>query len=107
MATNDEGEEIHFVGEGSTFTSHRPTVNTTPDKKAFYLDRLAPVCYSFTTQEAQQLELLNNTQLVFVQYNLNTVKNIVVKMKNGQNFHTSENDKYNFIQKTFIEAYIN
>ena len=82
------------------------SATVTPDKKAYFLDRIAPICYSFTTQEAQKLEILNDSQINFVTYHLDIQKNIEIKMKNGKSFLQSENEMYVYLQKMVIEKWI-
>lgn len=77
----------------------------TPEKEAL-LEGLAPVCFKMLTQELQQTNVLNKSELVIVQYNLSKVNDITVPKKVGGTFLTSENNQYKYYDEQFQKALI-
>lgn len=76
------------------------TGTSTPEKTTEYLDRLAPICYTFTTQKAQQEGILNGSNFIFVHFHLSEEKTIQLK-----GFKQSEQGMYEWLQKNVIEKW--
>ncbi len=59
---------------------------------------IAPVCFVYSTQDAQEANLLNKTQFVQVNYFLSNEKTREIKLKNGGVFKQSENGEYGYLE---------
>jgi superfamily II DNA or RNA helicase len=81
------------------------TGTITPEKEANFLNKIAPVIFQYSTQDAQKANILNQTQLVLVEFNLSRNKNdITVKYKKGgkeKSFTQSENDAYEYADRLY------
>lgn len=77
----------------------------TEDKKGL-LALYAPVCYEISTQEMQDLNLLNKSKFIFVEFPLSKAKTIQQKKKNGGTFMVSENDQYKYYHAEVQKAAI-
>ena len=76
------------------------TATSTPEKTTNYLDRLAPICFTYTTQEAQKAEILNDTRITFVKFLLSEEKTIQLK-----GFKQSEQGMYEYLQKKVTSSW--
>src|SRR5690606_20741503 len=72
----------------------------TKDKEEL-LNKYAPVCHRYSTQQAQSDGILNKTKFILVEYPLFKVKNIEVKLKNGYTMFKSEVDTYKYYERKF------
>lgn len=70
-----------------------------PDSKRELADSIAPVCFRYSTQEAQEDGLLNKTRFIQVNFDLTFEKNIKVEMKKGGFFMQSENSNYIYLDE--------
>lgn len=64
-----------------------------------------PLVYDITTNQAQELEILNKTNIVFVEFDLSTEKNIKVETK-FKSWMSSENELYLYQENQFISTII-
>lgn len=86
------------------------TGTVTETKKVNYLDKFAPVCFNYSTNQAQEDGILNKTRLHLVKFLLDTTKTIKVEYKDKKtnkkkSFMTSENDQYVFATNKVSNAY--
>lgn len=77
----------------------------TEDKKGL-LALYAPVCYEISTQDMQELDMLNKSQFIFIEFPLAKTKTITQKKKDGGTFLVSENDQYRYYHGEFQKAMI-
>lgn len=75
----------------------------TDEKKREIRDKIAPVCFSFSTQQAQDEGMLNKTQFYQVNFELSQAKNVEVKTKK-LSFKQSENAQYLYYDTEFEKA---
>lgn len=68
---------------------------TVTEDKSKLLERIAPVVFTYSTQDAEDDGILNKTKYVFISYDLDTTKNIKVEA-NGKSWFTSESDSYSY-----------
>lgn len=73
------------------------------DKKEL-LNQIAPIVFEYTTQQGQENNLLNQSEIILVKYPLSKERNIKVNMRNGGYFSTSENANYIYYDKAFNKA---
>jgi superfamily II DNA or RNA helicase len=75
------------------------------DEQRALLDELAPTVFSFSTQEAQDAGILNKTRYVFVEYMLDTTKNVDMEV-GGKKWKTSEQEQYDYLERQYTSALI-
>lgn len=78
---------------------------TTRDDQKEMLAKLAPVVYSIGTQDAQDAGILNKTKFIFVDYMLDTRRNIRMETKT-KSWMTSEQDNYDYLERQYTRALI-
>lgn len=69
-------------------------------------DKIAPVCFKYSTQEGQRAGMLNKTKFYQVNFDLRQVKDIKVEMKKGGSFMQSETQAYLYPDQKFNENLI-
>jgi superfamily II DNA or RNA helicase len=69
------------------------------------LTSIAPIVYTFSTQDAQDAGILNKTKYVFVEYMLSTAKDIRMEVGN-KNWMTSEQEQYDYLERQYTSALI-
>lgn len=65
-----------------------------------------PVLYKITTQELQDVNALNESRIILIQYPLSTANTKEVKKKDGGVFYTSENSEYAYWDKEVMKRMI-
>lgn len=102
---------IETVGEQYTPRNHYQALiaitATIADDKRHLANKIAPTCFTYSTQQAQADGILNKTKFYLVKYDLGQVKDIEVKYKrNGreQSFFQSENGLYLYNEDKFNKA---
>jgi superfamily II DNA or RNA helicase len=79
---------------------------TYTEEKLVLLESLGfPLVYDISTNEAQDLGILNNTFIHFVEYDLDKTKDILVETKT-KSWYSSENDLYVYQENQFIATII-
>lgn len=73
----------------------------TEDKLKKLQELNIPLVYSITTSEAQSLGILNNTQITFLEFDLNREKTRKIETKT-KSWMTSENEQYQYLEGQFI-----
>ena len=68
---------------------------TISEEKQELFDLIAPVVYELTTQDAQDMGILNKTKFIFIDYLLSEEKNVLMKTKTKQ-WYTSEQEQYTY-----------
>jgi len=76
------------------------------EEKEELLSSHFPIVYRISTQDAQDAEMLNQTEFIFIEFPLNLSKTIEQKKKAGGSFKVSENDQYAYYDKEFQKAMI-
>lgn len=79
----------------------------TADKEMMYLDAIAPIIHTYTTNQAQADGILNKTKLVFVEFTLSNAKDREVKyVKSGKSrsFKQSENEAYVYLNEQIAKS---
>ena len=99
-------EEYSKFYSNNTFTYILGISGTvTQDKETTYLNKIAPVVYRYSTQDAQEDNILNKTKLILVEFDLSrNRKDITVKYKKAGKEHSftqSENDAYDYTDKQY------
>lgn len=75
----------------------------TKEAKHEMRDRIAPVCFSYSTQQAQEAGLLNKTQFFQVNYDIGWQRTMKIKTKTSE-FRQSENGNYVYIDEQFDKS---
>lgn len=75
------------------------------DKRALG-ETIAPVCFEFSTQDAQSANLLNKTKFVQVNFFLSNNKTREIKKKAGGSFWQSENGEYAYLEDKLQQVII-
>lgn len=74
------------------------------DEKKELLNSIAPVCFSYSTQDGQRDGILNKTAFYQVNFDLSNTKNISIPMKGGRSFMQSEVGLYNYLDEQFNKS---
>ncbi len=74
-----------------------------PEKKLELANLIAPVCFSYTTQQAQADGVLNPTKFYQVNFDLSQAKVLDIKAK-GYTFKQHENGAYLYLDEQFNKA---
>lgn len=77
----------------------------TDEKLAILAELELPLVYQVTTNQVQDLGILNKTKVVFVEYDLDTTKSRLIKTKDKQ-WMTSENEQYLYWENQYISSLI-
>lgn len=81
-----------FLGVSGTYTE---------DKLRMLEELDLPLVYSISTNEVQDLEILNKTKVIFVEFELDTDKTRKIQTKD-KSWMSSENEQYCYIEGQFI-----
>lgn len=76
------------------------------EEKKDLLNQIAPICFEYTTQQGQEENLLNKSEIVILRYDLSKKFDISIKKKAGGSFNTSENALYIYYDKALQKAII-
>jgi superfamily II DNA or RNA helicase len=83
------------------------TATLTPDKRKM-LAEICPICHEYSTVDAQQDGVLNQSSFTIVEFDLNRRdKDIAVEYKKGGKkyvFHQTENEKYQYLEERCEKA---
>jgi superfamily II DNA or RNA helicase len=80
---------------------------TIADNKRLLANKIAPTCFEYSTQQAQEDGILNKTKFYLVNYDIGQKRDIEIKWKqNGsqRSFFQSENGLYLYNQEKFDKA---
>jgi superfamily II DNA or RNA helicase len=77
-----------------------------PEDKQEFFQQYLPVCYVRTAQELQELGILNQSELIYIEYPLSNKKDIKVAKRAGGAFYQSENDYYKYYTDQVKKAQI-
>jgi len=77
----------------------------TDEKLAVLAELELPLVYQVTTNQVQDLGILNKTKVVFVEYDLDTEKTRQIVTKNAS-WKTSENEQYLYWENQYISSLI-
>ena len=82
-----------------------------PESKIELGEKFAPVCFEYSTQDAQRDGVLNKSRFFNIYFDLNFQQNIKVETKKKKTqealvFYTSENKQYTYLQDGFMDAVI-
>lgn len=107
----DEGDfiadEYVKVFTNNTYDNLLLMTGFLPEEKKELIESIAPVCFTAVTEELQETGLLNESEIIIVEYNLSKKKDLMVpKGKSGAYFYTSENDSYRYYDKEFSKAVV-
>jgi superfamily II DNA or RNA helicase len=75
-------------------------------EKRELLQLIAPVVFEYSTQQGQEGQLLNQSEIILIQYMLSKENTLKVSKKAGGHFMTSENANYGYYDKEFQKANI-
>lgn len=76
------------------------------EEKRELLNLIAPVLFEYSTQQGQNNQLLNKSEIILIQYMLSKENSLKVSKKAGGHFMISESANYSYYDKEFQKATI-